>query len=530
MPEHCINILHITGPSDDLSRMEEAVSGRAGPFDFSEIIPARAHTIKTFLWGTDRPAYDIVSGRFEVIFRGRAAARPTKERTENSQGLFYQFHTAWTPPLPILAELARRYPQLGFLFYHSADGGEQTSGLIEIPPVSAFGADDLPCVVPCLFEDIDPVADSEEWDFALEQATDLLREEPWEYRVSSLTGLTGLTKLLRPLRWADKEEGPRSVTVEERERGQRKEAERIETLLAQAAKLKEEHECREKGEDKRRYDGVRDKVYEVVPLRAEVPIAGLTPCAYLTVIIGGTLTHPDLETPEKKMEWVEGQIQEFVDSLPQSEALGWVSRVADDARAGECPFLLYQEEFPLVQPESLASLAKKVFSHYWVTHARMVLDSLLKEEEEAPASRKSVSFADVCARIDEVVEDWAENALEGWSPRAFVTKVVTEAISREDLKEWSAKMEFACESVDHVIGQDLLSGMVAAEWLSRAAIGAPKDKDPLYEFLHDLDDYRPVGFHDLAVRAVCYYHRMRILDVLEILEPPAPLQEVSTPT
>lgn len=139
MPNWCSNRLVVTGKPDDLRVLKEEVQGRFKPISFNNVIPAPSGLY-------ERPIAGLTDFLMQVI-GGEAAGEATMDwhswccrkwgtkwdvddeegfciREERKRSLLYCFDTAWSPPTPVVAVLARQHPELGFKLYY----GERANG------------------------------------------------------------------------------------------------------------------------------------------------------------------------------------------------------------------------------------------------------------------------------------------------------------------------------------------------------------------------------------------------------------------
>lgn len=155
MPNWCYNTLEITGKAEALRDLKEMMVGKSFGdnkehiFDFNKVLPYPQkfldidNIFREYLknnpkdyancprdgynnggyewcwdnWGTKWPAVD-VSLDSDVDHEG------------NLLDLFYKFNTAWSPPIPIIKELGKIFPELKFEMEYSDECDEFKGTLI----------------------------------------------------------------------------------------------------------------------------------------------------------------------------------------------------------------------------------------------------------------------------------------------------------------------------------------------------------------------------------------------------------------
>lgn len=173
MPNHVEQDLSITGPRDELAKLERAVceyedddlnEKPEGPdtpgavvedvqraiggrpvksvFSANKVIPypARfadadraaetARTADLAAWSTVKDGYN--NGGYEWCMKNWGTKWGTydAELERTKRGLTYHFQSAWSPAKPVIAELARRFPRLRFKLRYF-DGGAGFQGKAE---------------------------------------------------------------------------------------------------------------------------------------------------------------------------------------------------------------------------------------------------------------------------------------------------------------------------------------------------------------------------------------------------------------
>lgn len=118
MPNWCTNIVTITGPADEVTRLADEV---ATPYTDPSREDSSEVTGDFLLWNMVRPTAEDLAERDRIgWYDWNIAHFGTKwENTgdcrvrDSSPGTrVYDFATAWSPPIPALGALAARYPQV----------------------------------------------------------------------------------------------------------------------------------------------------------------------------------------------------------------------------------------------------------------------------------------------------------------------------------------------------------------------------------------------------------------------------------
>jgi len=141
MPNHVTNKLTVTGPECNICRMKNAVCGRE-PLDAQRIIPmpfplstvsapnddkelAAAFQAEYGApdwyhwchqnWGTKWGFYEVEEWKHKREFYEFSRSREIKSDS-------IRFLTAWSPPLPLIREIARNFPQLTLTLEYIDEG------------------------------------------------------------------------------------------------------------------------------------------------------------------------------------------------------------------------------------------------------------------------------------------------------------------------------------------------------------------------------------------------------------------------
>ena len=104
MPNWCHNTLNITGPANDAAALRSLVITPRSKFDFEAVVPVPAfvddwQSWSWLNWGTTKVAFD-------AGWMG-----PQRAAKRDAQQVAF-FSTAWSPPIPVIARLSKRFAAL----------------------------------------------------------------------------------------------------------------------------------------------------------------------------------------------------------------------------------------------------------------------------------------------------------------------------------------------------------------------------------------------------------------------------------
>lgn len=129
MPNWCDNILEITGPEAEIKRFRSEVRGQ-NDFDFENILPTPSEMADSgSLTGGGMP--DWYDWRTSLAGWGTKWEVDLNREEELPDGFRWEFHSAWSPPEGILAQLGAMYPSLRFSLVY-AEGGSFFAGSLII--------------------------------------------------------------------------------------------------------------------------------------------------------------------------------------------------------------------------------------------------------------------------------------------------------------------------------------------------------------------------------------------------------------
>ena len=148
MPNHTTNHLRVTGPAESIAKMQEFAKGKEGALSCNSIIPmpealrgtikgsglANNETLEETHAREQREAKLVELHGFDNWYDWSVANWGTKWDVyslsddplvwdEEINGVYMGFYSAWSPPMAVIAELARRFPDLKFVLDYSDEGG-----------------------------------------------------------------------------------------------------------------------------------------------------------------------------------------------------------------------------------------------------------------------------------------------------------------------------------------------------------------------------------------------------------------------
>jgi len=119
MPNYCDNSLTIYASDDTVERIRTFVRSEESEFDFNNVIPMPAHIYTDSLGIEDRKLYGMNNWYdWSNHFWGTKWNSDSASFRNNN---FY-FMTAWSPASPVVAELARKFPEAEFWFQYEEMG------------------------------------------------------------------------------------------------------------------------------------------------------------------------------------------------------------------------------------------------------------------------------------------------------------------------------------------------------------------------------------------------------------------------
>ena len=144
MPNYCQNILIVNGSQELIEGLMRHITGDEGNFDFNTIIPypehfrkmdeacreadrsgTRNHNIKD---GYNSGGYEWCKEKWGTKWNAGTA-----EVFKSHAGTMFVFKTAWSPPIPVVEELARRFPALSIELLYFEKGMQKAGSWSRVP-------------------------------------------------------------------------------------------------------------------------------------------------------------------------------------------------------------------------------------------------------------------------------------------------------------------------------------------------------------------------------------------------------------
>jgi len=133
MPNWCDNSLKIEGKKKTLNKILEFVKSEDSVFDFNKIVPMPVE-----LKGTTCPAYtDEDKAKYKALKKkygwgdwyewaldnwGTKWSVDDVQIYKNDESIQISFATAWAPPIPVIAVLGRKFPDVSMTLHYREDG------------------------------------------------------------------------------------------------------------------------------------------------------------------------------------------------------------------------------------------------------------------------------------------------------------------------------------------------------------------------------------------------------------------------
>jgi Ferredoxin-like domain in Api92-like protein len=135
MPNWCSNHLTVKGENEEVQRFKDLAVGHSpwvqpsvdekpSPLNFHSLVPIPASVLQQ--------SYEKAGHDWECQHWGtRWGAGDAELVDDNGSELFYQFDSAWGPPIAFLQALGQLWPQLKFLLEYE-EPGEELKGLCKV--------------------------------------------------------------------------------------------------------------------------------------------------------------------------------------------------------------------------------------------------------------------------------------------------------------------------------------------------------------------------------------------------------------
>jgi hypothetical protein len=143
MPNWCENYLQVNGELKDLESFKQEVKGEEEWIDFNKIISNEETKIESkktwntmteeekkrwFMFEKDEQAafnsywFNNVGYNWQIDNWGTKWQSNISEPETQGDALMYVFDSAWSPPIPIIQSLIKKYPKLRFYFEYEEPG------------------------------------------------------------------------------------------------------------------------------------------------------------------------------------------------------------------------------------------------------------------------------------------------------------------------------------------------------------------------------------------------------------------------
>ncbi len=125
MPNWCTNKLEIRGDSDSDALIRVELAGDNGIVDFSKVIPVHPDLQRQGLTDVQKAANKRKYGYndwYDFCCKEWGTKWNASEMSVGSDGSI-SFQTAWSPPIPVIKVLSRKYPRTSFRIKYADEGG-----------------------------------------------------------------------------------------------------------------------------------------------------------------------------------------------------------------------------------------------------------------------------------------------------------------------------------------------------------------------------------------------------------------------
>jgi hypothetical protein len=112
MPNLCYNHLQIIGKKDEIDKCLNSVKTKETAFDFNAVIPCPENISDWYTWSIEH---------WGTKWNAQPSSGDTivVERIPNGAEIW--FDTAWNPPVPVILELSKKFPELEFQLYFTEE-------------------------------------------------------------------------------------------------------------------------------------------------------------------------------------------------------------------------------------------------------------------------------------------------------------------------------------------------------------------------------------------------------------------------
>ena len=172
MPNWCANRLIASGPYEDIHTLVSLVTGPSSAFDFDRILPMpkelqgstspapadQAQRLSAltgfpswYAWRCARWGTKGAAAYAFVLWSPKSPAERLAEVVEEGSlqdSAEWSFDTAWSPPIPVVRELTRRFPRVEFTHDFIEEGADLSGHFVwggdpERPKQRIYGGEDI---------------------------------------------------------------------------------------------------------------------------------------------------------------------------------------------------------------------------------------------------------------------------------------------------------------------------------------------------------------------------------------------------
>jgi hypothetical protein len=129
MPNHCLNVLNVEGPEQEIQKFKSKAKGK-GRWDdveydltFDNFVPTPKSLLKekALANGAKIPVDDSWY-TWSIVNWGTKWDAYSISVVEKPNSLIYYFDTAWSPPVPLVSTMISQFPELRFHLYYEEPG------------------------------------------------------------------------------------------------------------------------------------------------------------------------------------------------------------------------------------------------------------------------------------------------------------------------------------------------------------------------------------------------------------------------
>jgi hypothetical protein len=113
MPNWTDNHLTIIGVQDEIDKCLNSVKTKESAFDFNAVIPSPENVTDWYTWNIEH---------WGTKWNAQPSSGDTIVAERIPTGAEVWFDTAWSPPMPVLLELSKKFPELEFQLYYFQEG------------------------------------------------------------------------------------------------------------------------------------------------------------------------------------------------------------------------------------------------------------------------------------------------------------------------------------------------------------------------------------------------------------------------